>query len=56
LKRTSPMLGLINPGDLIVGLDDEDTRGMTAATLTRLMARKSAQKERKITLLTTDNN
>lgn len=55
LKRTSPMLGLINPGDLIVGLDDEDVRGMTAATLTRLMARKSNQKERKITLLTTDN-
>jgi len=54
LKRTSPMLGLINPGDLIVGLDDEDTRGMTAATLTRLMARKSSQKERKITLLTTE--
>ena len=51
LKPTSPMLGLINPGDLIVGLDDEDTRGMTAATLTRLMARKSNQKERKITLL-----
>lgn len=56
LKRTSPMLGLINPGDLIVGLDDEDARGMTAATLTRLMARKSNQKERKITLLTGDNN
>jgi hypothetical protein len=55
LKRTSPMLGLINPGDLIVGLDDEDARGMTAATLTRLMARKSNQKERKITLLTADN-
>ena len=54
LKRTSPMLGLINPGDLIVALDDEDTRGMTAATLTRLMARKSSQKERKITLLTTE--
>ena len=55
LKSTSPMLGLINPGDLIVGLDDTDTRGMTAATLTRLMARKSTQKERKITLLATDN-
>jgi hypothetical protein len=54
LKRTSPMLGLINPGDLIVALDDEDTRGMTAATLTRLMARKSSQKERKITLLTNE--
>ena len=54
LKRTSPMLGLINPGDLIIALDDEDTRGMTAATLTRLMARKSSQKERKITLLTSE--
>jgi hypothetical protein len=51
LKPTSPMLGLINPGDLIVGLDDEDTRSMTAATLTRLMAKRSNQKERKITLL-----
>ena len=54
LKATSPMLGLIGPGDLIVGLDDEDTRSMTAATLTRLMAKKCSQKERKITLLTAD--
>lgn len=50
LKSTSPMLGLISPGDLIVALDGEDTRKMTAAALTRLMARKSRQKERKITL------
>ena len=54
LKNTSPMIGLIAPGDLIVGLDDTDTRGMTAATLTRLMAQKANQKERKITLLTVD--
>jgi C-terminal processing protease CtpA/Prc len=55
LKQTSPMLGLINPGDLIVGLDSNDTRSMTAATLTRLMASKSRQNERKITLLAGDN-
>ena len=55
LKSTSPMLGLINPGDLIIALDDEDTRGMTAATLTRSMAKKSRQKERKITLLAMEN-
>lgn len=55
LKQTSPMLGLINPGDLIIGLDSQDTRSMTAATLTRLMASKSHQKERKITLLAADN-
>ena len=49
------MIGLIAPGDLIVGLDDEDTRGMTAATLTRLMAQKANQKERKITMSSSDN-
>lgn len=51
LKSTSPMLGLITPGDLIIALDGEDTRKMTAAALTRLMARRSRQKERKITLI-----
>lgn len=54
LKASSPMRGLINPGDLIVALDDKDTRGMTAATLTRLMAKKAHQRERKITLLAND--
>lgn len=51
LKQNSPMTGLINPGDLLIGLDDMDTRGMTAATLTKLMAEKANQRERKITLL-----
>lgn len=55
LKNTSPMIGLINPGDLIVALDDQDTRTMNAATLTRLMAQKATQKERKITLIAVDN-
>ncbi len=55
LKSTSPLIGLIYPGDLIVGLDDLDTRSMTAATLTRLMAKRSHQTERKITLLAVDN-
>lgn len=54
LKSTSPMMGLITPGDLIIALDGEDTRKMTAASLTRLMAKKSRQKERKITLLSLD--
>lgn len=51
MKPTSPLLSLVTPGDLIVGLDDMDTRSMTAATLTRLMAKRSHQAERKITLL-----
>lgn len=50
LKSSSQLLGLVNPGDLIVGLDGVDTRNMTAATFTRLMAKRS-HGERKITLL-----
>ncbi len=49
LKPSSELLGLVNPGDLIVGLDGVDTRNMTAATFTRLMAKRS-HGERKITL------
>lgn len=54
LKKTSPMHGLINPGDLIVALDDFDVRKMTAASLTKLMAKKSQQPERKFTLIPSD--
>lgn len=50
LKPTSQLLGYVNPGDLIVGLDGVDTRNMTAATFTRLMAKRS-QGERQMTLL-----
>jgi hypothetical protein len=50
LKPSSQLLRLVNPGDLIVGLDGVDTQNMTAATFTRLMAKRS-QGERKITLL-----
>lgn len=55
LKYTSALLGQVGSGDLIVGLDDMDTRSMTAATLTRLMAKRSNQSQRKITLLAMDN-
>ena len=50
LRPKSQLLGLVEPGDLIVGLDGGDTRMMTAATFTALMAEKS-QSERRITLL-----
>ena len=55
LKKNSPMQGLINPGDLIVALDDFDVRKMDAASLTKLMAKKSQQKERKFTLVPMDH-
>lgn len=54
LKYNSALMGLVGSGDLIVGLDDEDTRSMTAATLTRMMAKRSHNKERKITLLSVE--
>jgi C-terminal processing protease CtpA/Prc len=54
LKKTSPMQGLMNPGDLIIALDDFDVRKMNAASLTKLMAKKSQQPERKFTLVPAD--
>jgi hypothetical protein len=54
LKASSSLLGLAGAGDLIVGLDDTDTRSMTAATLTRLMAKRAHLPERKLTLLAMD--
>ena len=54
LKKTSSMKGLIKPGDLIIALDDANVRDMDAATLTRLMAKKSRQVERKFTLIASD--
>ena len=54
LKKSSPMQGLMNPGDLIVALDDFDVRKMNAASLTKLMAKKSQQAERKFTLIPAD--
>lgn len=51
LRKTSSMQGLINPGDLIVALDDEDVTKLDASELTKLMARKAQQTERKFTLI-----
>ena len=44
VKPGSQMAGLIMEGDVIVGLDEVDTRSMSGAALTSLMARKSATK------------
>lgn len=51
LKKSSPMQGLMNRGDLIIGLDNFDVKNMSAASLTKLMAKKSEQEERKFTLV-----
>jgi len=54
MKTNSPLINLVHIGDVVVSIDDIDTRSMTAATLTRLMARKSQQPQRKITLRNMD--
>lgn len=51
LRKTSSMQGLINSGDLIIALDDVDVQTLDASELTKLMAKKSQQTERKFTLI-----
>jgi len=55
LKIDSPLIGMVHVGDVIVALDDIDTRVMDAGSLTRLMMKKSEQHQRKITLLNMDS-
>jgi hypothetical protein len=49
LKDDSPLLELVFIGDLIVAVDDEDTSGLSARHLTKLLARKSGS-VKKLTL------
>ena len=51
LKPASRLASVLSPGDLVVGVDDIDTRGMTATGLARLMVMLSQQPQRKISLL-----
>ena len=51
LKPASRLAGVLSPGDLVVGVDDIDTRGMTATGLARLLVMLSQQTQRKISLL-----
>ena len=49
----SPLEGILFPGDLIVAVDDIDTRAMSASAIYALMIRTS-KKERKLTVLSED--
>ena len=51
VKPTSILYGVMKPRDMIIGLDDKDTRVMTAPLITSLMASKSQQLQRKLTIL-----
>jgi hypothetical protein len=53
VSRESPLEGTLFPGDIIVAIDDVDTRAMTASAITALMIR-TANQRRKLTVLSED--
>ena len=55
VKNGSSLEGHIFPGDLIISVDNVDTRSFTAEQVMKMMASKSAQ-ERKITVLHFDED
>ena len=51
IKPSSHLLTVLSPADLIVGLDGINTRGLSAPSLTRLMAKKIQQPDRVLTIM-----
>eukprot|EP00957_Ditylum_brightwellii_P018691 1404311-Ditylum_brightwellii.AAC.1 len=47
----SPLLGIVGKGDYIIAVDDDDTTELSAAELTCLLAMRSEQPQRKLTLV-----
>jgi C-terminal processing protease CtpA/Prc len=53
VKPDSPLKGLLFVGDIIVAIDDVDTKAMSATSITSLMVKTAAQ-ERTLTVLSND--
>lgn len=53
ISSESPLEGIIFPGDIIVAINDVDTRAMSASAITALMAR-TATSRRVLTVLSED--
>jgi C-terminal processing protease CtpA/Prc len=53
ISADSPLDGIVFPGDIIVAINDVDTRAMSASAITALMARTSAAR-RVLTVLSED--
>lgn len=51
IKETSPLRGEIQLDDKIVAVDDEDMQRMSSINVSKILARKSRQPERKITVV-----
>jgi C-terminal processing protease CtpA/Prc len=54
INPKSPLQGFLFPGDIIVAVDNVDTRAMPASAITALMVRTSGVR-RKLTVLSEDN-
>jgi len=50
VKATSPLIDSVYEGDIIVAIDNVDTRAMTATAITKMMA-KSKDRQRKLSLV-----
>ncbi|GMI08776.1 hypothetical protein TrRE_jg13428 [Triparma retinervis] len=48
IREISPLIGILNVGDKIISIDDINVTKMSAGGVTKLMAQKSQQSERKI--------
>jgi C-terminal processing protease CtpA/Prc len=51
VKDSSVIAHLVQVGDLLVAVDDEDVREMTAIKVSKLISRKSANPSRKLTIV-----
>lgn len=51
IKASSPLIGQIHIGDIIVRVDEIETQHMSSAALTRVMAARRNQQERKLLLV-----
>jgi C-terminal processing protease CtpA/Prc len=53
VKDSSVIADQIQVGDKLVAVDDEDVRAMTAIKVSKLISKKSANPERKLTIIRT---
>lgn len=51
LRQESPLLGKIRPGDKIIAIDDDDVKQLPPIEISKLIARKSKNPQRKFTIM-----
>lgn len=51
VKETSPIAHMVQVGDKLVAVDDEDVREMSAITVSKMIGRKSNNASRKLTIM-----